>query len=148
MTPMVDAGKVEGLVGNPRRYVSHLRQLSDFSEREFVSDPIKVGAAKYYLQVAIECCIDLANHIIATERLRIPQDYRDSFKVLNEAGILPNDFTATMQEMASFRNRLVHLYWEVDDHRTYRVLALELSDFETFVRFIMTFLGDAPGYQS
>lgn len=35
--------------------------------------------------------------------------------MLNEEGIFPDDFTMTLQDMAGLRNRLVHLYWEVDD---------------------------------
>ena len=137
---MVDPEKIEGITRNLRRYCEHLGQLATLGETEFLADPIKIGAAKYYLQVAIECCIDIANHIISTERLRAPQDYRDTFKVLNEAGIVPDDFTQTLQDMAGFRNRLVHLYWEVDDHRVYRSLAHELEDFDTFVGYILAFL--------
>lgn len=78
-----------------------------------------MGAAKYYLQVAIESCIDLGSHIIATHRLRAPRDYRDTFAVLGEANVIPQDFVSRLQDMASFRNRLVHLYSEVDARRVH-----------------------------
>jgi uncharacterized protein YutE (UPF0331/DUF86 family) len=29
----------------------------------FQKDKILIGSAKYYLQVSIECCLDVANHI-------------------------------------------------------------------------------------
>ena len=50
----------------------------------------------HYLQVAIESCINLANHIIAAERYRSSKDYKDTFRVLNEVGILPDGFSRTM----------------------------------------------------
>lgn len=137
---MVEPEKIESIIRNLRRYTGHLHRLASLSEEEFLADPIKIGGARYYLQVAIGCCIDMANHIISTERLRSPQDYRDTFKVLNEAGIVPDDFIQTLQDMASFRNRLVHLYWEVDDHRIYHSLVHELNDFEAFVGYILAFL--------
>ena len=46
--------------------------------------------------------------------------------------------------MASFRNRLVHLYWEVDDRRVYNSLTHDLDDFDTYVRYIQAFLSDTP----
>ena len=34
--------------------------------------------------------------------------------------------------MASFRNRLVHLYWDVDDAKVYEYLQDALHDLEAF----------------
>ena len=60
--------------------------------------------------------------------------------MLNEAGIIPDDFVQTLQAMAGFRNLLVHLYWEVDDEMIYDSLVTELDDFEAFIAHIMKFL--------
>jgi len=136
---MVNPEKLSGLVHNLRRFTGYLRELATLPETEFTSDPFKVGAAKYYLQVAIECCIDIANHIISAERLRSPRDYRDTFKVLHETGIVPDDFVPALQDMARFRNRLVHLYWEVDDRQVYHILTHDLDDFDTFVACVLDF---------
>ncbi|MCJ7622965.1 MAG: DUF86 domain-containing protein [Anaerolineaceae bacterium] len=99
-----------------------------------------IGSARYYLQVSIETCINIANHLIATEKLRTPKDYRDSFQVLNETGILADDLTHTMRELAGLRNLLVHLYWDVDDKMIFEGIRSELGDFEVFVGCIMVFL--------
>lgn len=103
-------------------------------------DPKSVGSARYYLQVSIETCINIANHIIASERLCTPQDYKDSFAVLNEAGILPDDLTPTMRELAGLRNLLVHVYWDVDDEMIFEGIRAELLDFEAFIGCIVTFI--------
>jgi uncharacterized protein YutE (UPF0331/DUF86 family) len=39
--------------------------------------------------------------------------------------------------MVSFRNRTVHLYWELDDDVVYDILQNNLGDFETFVDHIL-----------
>jgi uncharacterized protein YutE (UPF0331/DUF86 family) len=75
--------------------------------------------------------------------LRTPscaQNIADTFVVLNEQGILPEDITKTCVQMAKTRNRLVHLYWEVDDQEIYKIITTELDDFETFVRYILRYL--------
>jgi uncharacterized protein YutE (UPF0331/DUF86 family) len=75
--------------------------------------------------------------------LRAPQDYKDNFSVLSEAGILPDGFTRTMREPAGLRNLLVHLYWDVDDQVMYEAIRSELSDFETFVGYILVYMDKA-----
>ena len=99
-----------------------------------------IGSARGYLLVSIEVCLALANHINATQGLRAPKEYRDSFRVLNEAGILPDDFLSTMQALAGLRNLLVHLYWDVDDRMLHDAIGGELADFDTFVGHIIAFL--------
>ena len=137
---MVDRDKVEGLIRHLRQYTGYLWDIAKLDREEFLNDPMAIGSARYYLQVSIESCIDIANHIIATERLRAPKDYKDTFKVLNETGIIPDEFTRTMRAMAGLRNLLVHLYWEVDDKMVYDGLSAELDDFETFIAHIMKFI--------
>lgn len=53
---------------------------------------------------------------------RAPQDSYDAFVVLNEEKILPDDFLSILRQMVSFRNRVVHLYWDVDDQAMQRIV--------------------------
>jgi uncharacterized protein YutE (UPF0331/DUF86 family) len=45
-----------------------------------------------------------------------------------------------LRQMVSFRNRVVHLYWDVDDATVYRILQENLGDFETYVGHILNFV--------
>ncbi len=98
-----------------------------------------VESAKHLLQVSIECCLDIAHHIVADEGYS-PTDYCDTFVVLYENGILPEAFMLTLRQMVSFRNRVVHLYWDVDDEMVYRILQENLSDFEMYIGYILDFI--------
>jgi uncharacterized protein YutE (UPF0331/DUF86 family) len=103
---MVDPDRIERQIRLIRRYTGNLQELAQRSLQEFLGDPHAVGSARYYLQVSIEGCINIANHIIASEGFRAPRDYRDSFQILSEAGILPEDLTSTMRAMAGLRDLL------------------------------------------
>jgi uncharacterized protein YutE (UPF0331/DUF86 family) len=137
---VVDRDKIEGLIRHLREYTSFLRQIVQQDRAAFLNDPKSIGSARYYLQVSIETCISIANHIIAAERLRAPQDYRDTFTVLNEASILPDDLTQTMRELAGLRNLLVHVYWDVDDAMIYEGVRAELRDFDAFIACIVALI--------
>lgn len=128
---------VRNLINRLEETVGKLRKLASFPKEEFLKDFTKLESAKHLLQTAIQICIDTANHIIASERWRIPSDYADSFRVLWENGIIPDDFLDTAIQMLRLRNRLVHFYMEVDSETVYWVLQKDLDDFERFVGYIL-----------
>lgn len=137
---MVDPQALASILGNLRAYLKRLHTLAAIPREEFLQDFTKVESAKYLLQVSIECCLDIAHHIVADEGYRTPADYYDTFVVLSENGIVPETFLPTLRRMVGFRNRLVHLYWNVDDATVYQIVQENLGDFETYVAFILDFV--------
>lgn len=123
-----------------RGYLERLQALATIPKEEFLQDFTKVESAKHLLQVSIECCLDIAHHIVAYMGYRTPADYYDTFVVLSENNIVPEKFLPTLRKMVSFRNRLVHLYWDVDDAVVYQILQENLKDFDTYVAFILDFM--------
>lgn len=107
----------------------------------FLSDPDKIGSAKYHFIVAVESAIDITNHVISQNGYRTPEDYGDAFQVLGEHGVFTRDFVIVLKTMAKLRNRLTYLYWEVDDEQVYSILQERLGDFKTFLGCIAEFLG-------
>ena len=136
---MVDPQTLASIIGRLRNYLRKLRILVALPQGTFLQDFTNVESAKHLLQVSIECCLDIAHHIVADEGYRTPTDYYDTFMVLHENGILPEAFMPTLRKMVSFRNRVVHLYWEVDDVAVHRILQENLGDFETYIRHILDF---------
>ncbi len=47
--------------------------------------------------------------------------------------------------MVKFRNRVVHLYQEVNDRIVYEILQSDLEDFRKFVQQILAYLDKQPG---
>jgi uncharacterized protein YutE (UPF0331/DUF86 family) len=118
---VVDKPKLDQMLSNLRRFLAVLRDLAALSPEAFLADPDKVGNAKYHLVIAIECCI-----------YRFPRDNADSFAVLVEQAVLPAESRDPLRAMARFRNRLVHLYWDVDEAKVHEYLRDGLSDIERF----------------
>jgi uncharacterized protein YutE (UPF0331/DUF86 family) len=129
---VVDRARLDQMLSNLRRYLDVLRALGATPREAFLSNPDKVGSAKYHLVIAVECCIDIANHIIASENYRFPRDNADGFVVLVEQGILKAEDREALRAMARFRKRLVHLYWDVDDARVTEYLQDGLGDLQRF----------------
>ena len=138
--PQFDQDKMAKLVSELRKSVDRLKSLSMLDKNLFLNDPDKIGSAKYHFIVAIETCIDMSNHIIARNGYRVPEDYGDTFSVMSEAGAIVPEFALELRNMAKFRNRLVHLYWEVDNDQVYEILQSRLNDFKTFLDNLSNFL--------
>ena len=147
---MVDPDRLAEILGRLRGYLEQMCILAALPKDAFLQDFSRVAGAKYLLQIAIECCLDIAHHIVAEEGYRPPSDYYDTFRILWENGIVPEAFLPTLRKMVGFRNRLVHLYWEVDDATVYRILQENLGDFETYIGYILDFVrkgrGDRNGF--
>jgi uncharacterized protein YutE (UPF0331/DUF86 family) len=139
--PLFEVDKLVKLTSELRKSVQRLTELGKLSTEEFIADPDKIGSAKYHLIVAIEICIDICTHLISRNAYRVPEDYGDTFKVMSEVGALDGEFAEELKKMAKFRNRLVHLYWEVGDKQVHDILRTRLSDFKRFLDSIALFLG-------
>lgn len=138
--PLFDQEKMVKLVSELRKNVARLRALGKLRQEEFLSDPDKIGSAKYHFIVAIEAAIDMCNHVISRNGYRAPEDYGDTFKVMEEVGVFDADFADDLRNMAKFRNRLVHLYWEVDDRQVHEILQGRLDDFKKVLDSMAGFL--------
>jgi uncharacterized protein YutE (UPF0331/DUF86 family) len=133
---MVDKAKLDQMLFSLQAYTEVLRGLGLVPRDAFLANADKIGNAKYHFVIAIECCIDIANHIIASENYRFPKDNADSFGVLVEAAIVPPDLEDSLRAMARFRNRLVHLYWAIDDGRIHEYLQEGVEDLDRFAQAV------------
>ncbi|MEM3430477.1 MAG: DUF86 domain-containing protein [Candidatus Bathyarchaeia archaeon] len=136
----IDEALIKTKLSRLRQYQRFLKILQKSTVEEFTEDFKVSGAAERYLQLSIECLIDLSNEIISSLQLRRPERYRDIPYILAEAKIIPKDFAETFVSMIGFRNLLVHDYTSVNLKLVYEFLQTKLSDFEIFIRHIVKWL--------
>jgi len=60
--------------------------------------------------------------------------------LLAEQGAFNSEFIINLKDMYIFRNRLVHIYWEVDCEQVYEILQKRSTDFKTFLDKIACFI--------
>lgn len=123
-----------------RENLKHLKELGKLPIEQFASDFKATGSAERLLQVSIEACLDIGNHIISRCGLERPSEYKDVFLILGRGKILPYAFAEQLIPMVKFRNRLVHLYMEVSGEEIYEIIKHNLKDIEEFVRHMAGFL--------
>ncbi|WP_207653596.1 type VII toxin-antitoxin system HepT family RNase toxin [Clostridium peptidivorans] len=85
----------------------------------------------------METCINIGNRILSLEQFKHninpPQTYADIFENLSLIGIIDKDFSVELKNMAKFRNKLVHSYWEIDHSFVYDLIQTKLNDIIKFM---------------
>ena len=108
--PEYNSDRIKQIIGQINTSLKKLERIKDLKENYFLSNPEKVDSAKYNLIVVTEGVIDIGNHIIAKEKARVPVDYADTFDILVEIGLIPENLGENLKKMAKFRNlSLIHI---------------------------------------
>lgn len=101
-------------------------------ERSLAMDPLLRAAVERWIQVAIEACIDVADHVVAAEGWTPVDSAREGFARLAAHGKLEAQLAARLGSAAALRNILVHDYVSVDLARLARVVREDLGDLRAF----------------
>jgi len=114
-----------------------VRQLQTLARPERIADDLREERfVEHTLQLAIQAALDVGSHIVSDERLGEPETSRDVFRLLGRAGVVPGELLPRLEQMAGFRNVVVHLYQEVDLAIVRDVVVNHLGDLLEFVAAI------------
>ena len=135
---MVDKDIIQRKLSVIDTRLQNLETLKLMELHEFLASFQAVDAAKYNLQVCIEALIDVSNHVVARERWGIPSTSTEAVKLIVQHGVLGKDKESSLVQMVKFRNRIVHLYQEVDNAEIYRILHENLDDIKVFIQAVIS----------
>ncbi|WP_238475836.1 type VII toxin-antitoxin system HepT family RNase toxin [Clostridium manihotivorum] len=85
--------------------------------------------------------LDVSSHLIARNRWGKPKDNKEHFQILADNGIIDDNDVLVYFNMAKFRNRIVHMYFNISDEMIYDIVQNNIVDFERFISSIVNTLG-------
>ena len=142
---MVDAALAHRLLARIEEYLGDLAALGDLTFEEYRDDVRTRRFAERTLQLAVEACLDLGQHILADEGWGEPQSNREVFRLLTKHGVLDEDLGRKIEPMAGLRDLIVHNYGEIDDFLVYGILRERLEDVQRFCHAVRAFLEREAG---
>jgi uncharacterized protein YutE (UPF0331/DUF86 family) len=110
-------------------YINQMQEYSTITVKGYSKDWKIQRIVERTLQMMIELCVDIINHVIADKKYRVPTSYGDTFQVLEEEGLISDEQCNTMKKMAQFRNIIIHRYDKVDETIVVDILRQNLKDF-------------------
>lgn len=123
-----------------RHNVKKLRELGRLTFKTFVHDIEHTATAERLLQTGIEAMLDVGNHLIAAEGWQAPLEYRDVFLILGRCRAIPASDVERYVAMVGLRNRLVHVYDDIDFRKIHAILRHHLDDFDRYIKSILRFI--------
>jgi uncharacterized protein YutE (UPF0331/DUF86 family) len=110
---------------------------------EFRGDPSRLenqtveDAIVLNLQRACEASIDLAMHVVAGQRMGIPQSSGEAFEMLEREGVIEANLAQGLRRMVGFRNVAVHAYQAIDRAILLSILKDRLGGFGALCRALL-----------
>jgi uncharacterized protein YutE (UPF0331/DUF86 family) len=95
-------------------------------------DALLRAAVERWMQVAIEACIDLAQHKNAADGLAPAASGRESFRMLGDRGVIDPGLASRLGDAVGMRNLLVHDYVRVDLEALARAVREDRADLVAF----------------
>ena len=129
---MVDPDLIRRKLADLELLVNQVGEYRDIAADDYRADWKVQRIVERTLQMAIETCLDVANHVIADRALKVPATYAETFEVLADAGLLPAELRVAMRRMVGFRNIVVHEYAAIDAEHVVRILHDHLGDLTQF----------------
>jgi uncharacterized protein YutE (UPF0331/DUF86 family) len=129
---LVDKSLIMRKLAQLEEYLQQIKGYSSVSIDGYRQDWKTQRIVERTLQIMLEICSDIAGHVIADRRLRVPASYADTFKVLLENELIGPDLYQVMENMAKFRNIIVHHYDKIDETIVVGILRRHLDDFLMF----------------
>jgi len=123
-----------------RGYIAALRDARDITWERYEKNNRDRAFVERYLHLALQTVFDIANHIISYQKWKEPETNRESFEILASNGIFPVEKAPVFQNMASFRNLLVHHYDKIEDEVVFGIFKNRLGDFDLFQEYILQYL--------
>ncbi|MBC7251021.1 MAG: DUF86 domain-containing protein [Anaerolineae bacterium] len=142
---MLDIEGIEARLDKLDEYVQVLKELQGAARSTFLTDYHLYGLAERYLQLSIECLLDIGIMLVTGLRLRRPERHQDVVDILVEAGVLSPELGTRLAGIAGFRNILVHEYLQIDRNLVYQKLQEGIADFENFAAEVVRFLQQNRG---
>jgi uncharacterized protein YutE (UPF0331/DUF86 family) len=138
MTAEVLARKVARVMDKLQR----IAEVGPGSLDQMKQDRSRRDLLAFYLALAVEDCIDIAEHLIAEHKWGAPDSYGEAFRLLTQHGVLSSSLAELMVQAAGMRNAILHEYEGIDWTRVHAAMG-DLSRLRELIVAVQGFEGIA-----
>ena len=123
-----------------KNYLIELEDLLKFTDKEILSDLLKLHTAERLLQLIVDTIIDINQHFIRELNLQIGDDFQSTFYALKDNKILSENFANKIAPAVGLRNMIVHRYEKLDKALFIALLRKNYADFKLYLKYINDYL--------
>ncbi|MFM9901289.1 MAG: type VII toxin-antitoxin system HepT family RNase toxin [Polaromonas sp.] len=117
-----------------RRCVARVMAKRPNSVAELVADVDAQDVIVLNLSRAVQICVDVAMHYLASADSAVPQTMGQAFELLAIEGVIDTALAERLRRAVGFRNLAVHSYDTIDWALVFAISGDQLDDFRAFAK--------------
>lgn len=140
--PALDSASVHAKLALLRRLLDDLDETGEVTRSRLEGDQLLRYAIERILTQLVDLAVAINGHLVAARLGAGPPDYRASFAMAVDAGVLPADLADRLAPSVGLRNVLTHEYVTVDLDIVVAGVALARTGYREYVRAVAQALLD------
>lgn len=141
--PDLDRDVVHAKLRLSRELLDDLASAGEVTPPRLEGDRMMRHAVKRILTQLVYLAVAVNGHVAAAVLGRGPADYRESFHLAADAGVVPKDLAVRLASSTGLRNIRVHEYATIDLAKVAASVQTALDDYGEYVRSVARALGEA-----
>lgn len=117
-------------------YISKLDNILPDTVDDFLDNLDTQLLGERIFEIITQTMLDICYHIIAKQKLKVPENYGDCIKSLSSLDILTTDEVKKYRMIIGMRNIIAHQYGKIDQELLYQGLKEIKDEFHRFARKI------------
>lgn len=116
-----------------------MKEHQNIESEKFLLDLDAQDIVLHNIQLAIQGCIDISNHIIADRGWGVPSVQSEAFNIMASQKVTSPGTADIMRKMTGFRNLIIHEYQQTDFLKVHEILNTRLNDIQEYLRQTIKF---------
>jgi uncharacterized protein YutE (UPF0331/DUF86 family) len=117
-----------------RRCVTRVQAKRPANLEALIADPDAQDVIVLNLSRAVQLCVDIAMHHLASSDSPVPQTMGQAFDLLAQQGVIEKALAQRMRKAVGFRNLAVHSYDSIEWAMVLSIATDHLDDFKAFAK--------------
>jgi uncharacterized protein YutE (UPF0331/DUF86 family) len=110
-----------------------LGEVGEVDVGRLATDPLTAAGIERLLSRLVDLAVDVNSHVAAARLGRAPSDYRESFELAVEAGLISAELADELKGSVGLRNVIVHEYVALDLDRVATAVPLAIDAYGRYV---------------
>lgn len=119
-----------------------LASLGDIDADRLRDDPVVAAAVERLIGRLVDLAVDVNSHLAVALLGRAPSEYRESFDLMAQAGVIEMAMAVRLKPSVGMRNVIVHEYVRLDLARVAAVVPEAIDAYRAYVTAVARFLVD------
>jgi len=141
---VVDRDVLLAKLGELADQIMRVRALCPATADELAAKRDARDLVAFNLMLAVQCCLDIASHVIADEGWRAATTLAGAFERLAEHGVLSRATAEALGKAAGLRNVVAHGYAGVNVTFLHHGATAGLSDLDSFAHEVAAWIAGRP----